>query len=217
MPSPLHLRVLTERLAALTCLLVTTALACGGGEAGASAASRGERADAGGQTSGSGGDGSAPGSTNALAADDPGPPASYFGSKCAVLLDGETRPGPECLSSPIESKGGRTHLFLNFCIASGSEDRCAGNAPPIYASLVLGLPAWREATVTQAERALVRVTLPDGRRYAAGGTADVPLPIDLRIAPTPHPTEKVLRATLRINVPRVDAPGPALRLQALIP
>jgi hypothetical protein len=152
-----------------------------------------------------------------VTADDPGPPAAFFGSKCTAALDGEARPGPECISRPIESKDGRTHLFLNFCMANG-EDRCAGKAPPIYASLVVALPAWQAATITQAERALVRVELPDGRRCAAGGSASAPLPLELRIVQVPHPTERnALAATLQVTLPRIDAAGPPLRLRAQIP
>jgi hypothetical protein len=202
------------RLKSMLGLLVLTAsLACkdDGGQGPSDAL--GALAAAGGQVIDAGADVTAP----AVIADDPGPPASFYGSKCTVIMEGEARPGPECISSPIESKGGRTHLFLNFCVANG-ENRCAGKAPPVYASLVVALPAWQAATITQAERALVRVDLTDGRRYAAGGTASAPLPLELRIVQVPHPTEKnVLAGTLQVTVPRIDAPGPALRLRAQIP
>jgi hypothetical protein len=153
-----------------------------------------------------------------VAIDDPGPPSQFYGTRCAVEIDGVALPGPGCVSAPMESANGRTHLFLNFCVSNG-EDVCArqGITPVAYVSLELAIPGWQEAIVTRAERGRITLQLADGRRYETGARASAPLPLDYRVVNQNHPTEQdALRATLEVDLPRVDRSGPSVRLRAQI-
>lgn len=150
--------------------------------------------------------------------DDPGPPSQFHGTRCEVEIDGAALPGPGCVSAPMESAGDRTHLFLNFCVSNG-EDVCArqGIRAVAYVSLVFAIPGWQEGVVTQAERGRIVVQLADGRRYEAGASASATLPLDFSIVNQNHPTEKdALRATLEVDLPRVEGSGPSVRLRARI-
>jgi hypothetical protein len=202
------------RLKSMLGLLVLTAsLACkdDGGQGPSDAL--GALAAAGGQVIDAGADVTAP----AVIADDPGPPASFYGSKCTVIMEGEARPGPECISSPIESKGGRTHLFLQLLCGQWREPlRRQGPAG-------LRVPRGGVARVASrdhhAGRASARAGGPDRRAPLRRGR-DRQRAAASRAAHRAGaaPTEKnVLAGTLQVTVPRIDAPGPALRLRAQIP
>jgi hypothetical protein len=154
--------------------------------------------------------------------DDPGTPAQLFGPKCSVKIDGAPA-AHGCISAVHEVAGGRTHLFLNFCVRNG-EDLCASRdgvpetkAAPPYVSLVLPLTGWKETHVSQALRGRISVTAADGRRYQTGASEGRPLPISYRIVNQGHPTvPDALRAVLEVDVPPADGAGQPMRLEATV-
>ena len=147
---------------------------------------------------------------------DPGQPFPLYGGKCEVRDNDQAWLANACISVVTTFTASQVHLFLNHCMGTdGITELCQG-VRDRYTSLVIADAADDTGHYLQAIGGRVLVNHPGEGRYEQVASPGHPIPIDYRVFRRPHESypEGVLTRSLKVSLPRVDAPGEPLRMEA---